>query len=71
AMEWSEAAVKGKNPPKRARHAAVYLPEQQKMLVFGGDGERTGYLNDLWILDTKDQKAREAWKQASNEHKVC
>ncbi|CAE7621769.1 unnamed protein product, partial [Symbiodinium microadriaticum] len=48
AMEWSEAAVKGRTPPARYNHAAVYLPEQQKMLVFGSSG-----LDALWILDTK------------------
>ena len=36
AMEWSEAAVRGRTPPARSVHTAVYLPEQQKMLVFGG-----------------------------------
>ena len=37
-MEWSEAAVTGKSPPARFDHTAVFLPEQHKMLVFGGYG---------------------------------
>ncbi|CAE7314088.1 DRC7, partial [Symbiodinium sp. CCMP2456] len=53
AMEWSEAAVKERTPPTRKHHAAVYLPEQQKMLVFGGFRGFGGYFNDLWSLDVK------------------
>ena len=38
AMEWSEAAVKGSTPPGRRSHTAIYLPEREQMLVFGGYG---------------------------------
>ncbi|CAE7837713.1 FAP50 [Symbiodinium sp. CCMP2592] len=35
-MEWKAAEVKGTPPPKRQSHTAVYAPELQQMLVFGG-----------------------------------
>ena len=38
AMEWSEAEVKGSTPPGRRSHTAVYLPEREQMLVYGGQG---------------------------------
>ncbi|CAE7900138.1 DRC7, partial [Symbiodinium microadriaticum] len=58
AMQWSEAAVKGSAPPARGSHTAIYLPERQQMLVFGGYGGGGGKLfNDLWTLDMKEKKA--------------
>ncbi|CAE7449565.1 DRC7, partial [Symbiodinium microadriaticum] len=52
AMEWSEAEVKGSTPPGRRSHTAVYLPEREQMLVYGGQGGGK-YFDDLWILDMK------------------
>ncbi|CAE7662675.1 DRC7, partial [Symbiodinium microadriaticum] len=60
-MEWSEAAVTGKSPPARFDHTAVFLPEQHKMLVFGGYGEGHKRLDDLWILDMKAME----WSKAA------
>src|SRR6185436_5586527 len=49
APEWVDLAISGDAPSSRSRHAAIYDPDDDRMIVFGGtDG---GRLNDAWSLD--------------------
>ncbi|MCB9786848.1 MAG: hypothetical protein H6744_09160 [Deltaproteobacteria bacterium] len=48
AWSWTQLQPQGTPPPPRWRHSAVWDPEEQRMLVFGGEGEAT--FGDTWSL---------------------
>ncbi|MPZ13539.1 MAG: hypothetical protein GEU73_03805 [Chloroflexi bacterium] len=50
---WTRLQPEGPTPPDRFRHAAVWDPAGDRMLVFGGygDGVPGRYLNDLWAYE--------------------
>ncbi len=46
---WEELILTGSLPPIRSGASGIYVPGENRMVVFGGrDG---GYLNDLWSLN--------------------
>src|SRR4029077_20991432 len=46
---WSALSAAGSLPAARVKHAAIYDPVRQRMVMFGGhDG--SGYRNDVWAL---------------------
>ncbi len=48
--EWRRLPTLGSPPPGRSRHVAVYDPQTDAMIVYGGwDGTR--HLGDIWQLD--------------------
>ena len=50
ASAWSMLEPAGVPPAPRYLHAAVYDPEEDRMLVFGGADADGNYLGDLWAL---------------------
>ena len=46
--EWVRLPSAGTPPPWRLEHTAIYDPNGDRMVVFGGSG--SNYLNDLWVL---------------------
>jgi hypothetical protein len=51
---WTKLAPTGTLPPVREGHNAVYDPNTNKMIVFGGTDCNGDYYNDLWILSNAD-----------------
>jgi fructose-specific component phosphotransferase system IIB-like protein len=51
---WTKMAPTGTLPGVREGHTAVYDPNTNKMIVFGGTDCNGNYLNDLWILSNAD-----------------
>ena len=51
-LQWSRFSPSGALPPERACHAAVYDPNERRMVIFGGAHDRWGYTmyNDSWSL---------------------
>ena len=47
---WTQLAPAGPIPPGRFNDAAVYDPGHGRMVVFGGEGANTSFLNDSWAL---------------------
>ena len=47
---WSSIQCSGIAPEVRWRHVAAAIDEE-KMIVFGGIGNKTKRLNDVWVLD--------------------
>ncbi len=47
---WRELTPAEDLPPGRCSHTAVFDPERNRMVVFGGTGS-TGALGDLWVYD--------------------
>ena len=59
---WSRLMPTGL-PPARDRHAAVYDPGSNRMIVFGGEGN-TGPLGDAWVLtNANGTGGAPAWTQ--------
>jgi len=58
AEAWTQLFPSGEGPSARRWHTAVYDPDQDRMLVFGGGGNG-GLFNDLWSLDLTP--GAEAW----------
>jgi hypothetical protein len=56
---WSRVAPGGAAPPGREGHGALYDPERQRMIVFGGHYEDSTrhFLNDVWALSLGDSCA--------------
>ncbi len=56
---WSEITAGGPMPGGREGHGAVYDPERQRMMVFGGhyESETRGFWNDTWELSLGDTAA--------------
>jgi hypothetical protein len=53
---WSLLNPAGPAPGARWVHSSVYSPENDYMVVFGGEGGGgSGPLGDLWLLDWKDR----------------
>ena len=50
AASWSSLQCSTPAPEPRWRHIAAALDEE-KMIVFGGIGNKTKRLNDVWVLD--------------------
>jgi hypothetical protein len=48
-MSWEAVAAEGTPPIARHLHSAVYVPEHDGMLVFGGSVE-SGVQNETWFL---------------------
>lgn len=44
--KWTRHTVSGPQPEPREGHTAIYRPEEDKMVIFGGSG--AGTYNDLW-----------------------
>jgi fructose-specific component phosphotransferase system IIB-like protein len=63
---WTKMAPTGTLPGVREGHTAVYDPNTNKMIVFGGTDCNGNYLNDLWILSNADgSTATPSWAQVT------
>ena len=50
-LSWRQLSPSGDPPPARARHAAIYDPNGDRMLVFAGTGGFFNFgRNDIWAL---------------------
>jgi len=49
-MIWSKLDVKGQIPAPRAGHTATLYDQEEKVLIFGGEGKGE-FFNDLFIFD--------------------
>lgn len=49
--QWINATPHGVAPSQRQYHTAVYDPNANSMIVFGGSDCNSGFLNDVWILN--------------------
>ncbi len=58
---WTKLAPTGSLPTARAGHLALYDPERDRMVVFGGR-RYGGFLNDVWTMSLG---ANPAWSQLS------
>jgi Galactose oxidase, central domain/FlgD Ig-like domain/Kelch motif len=47
---WNQIAVQGSTPNARSRHSAIYDPDGDRVLVFGGIDAVTGATNQTWEL---------------------
>jgi tRNA wybutosine-synthesizing protein 4 len=48
--EWSEFVLSGDIPPPRHSHSAVYLPDLNSILVYGGLDKNERALNDCYVI---------------------
>ncbi len=63
---WKQFSATGTLPPVREGHTAVYDPNTNKMIVFGGNNCSGTYYNDLWILSNADgSTATPSWTQVT------
>jgi fructose-specific component phosphotransferase system IIB-like protein len=63
---WTKMAPTGTLPPVREGHTAVYDPNTNKMIVFGGTDCNGNYYNDLWILSNADgSTATPSWAEVT------
>ncbi len=63
---WTEESPTGTLPPVREGHTAVYDPNTNKMIVFGGNNCDGTYYNDLWILSNADgSTATPSWAEVT------
>jgi outer membrane protein assembly factor BamB len=58
---WRQLHAAGTSPGGRARHAMVYDPLHNRMLVFAGNNADGVLYNDLWALDLTP--GRERWEK--------
>lgn len=54
------------NPPKRRNHSSAIDPEEQKLFIYGGVGERGHDLRDLWFIDLNNYNE---WKEIETNNK--
>jgi len=54
---WRQIVPAGTPPTPRRQHTAIYDPVRDRMLVFGGEGNNFGGLNDIWALSLGDTPA--------------
>lgn len=47
---WSQLTPAGTPPPDRFHHTAIYDVTRDRMIVFGGNSDGLGELNDVWAL---------------------
>jgi hypothetical protein len=60
---WTQLMPTGTPPSARATHSAIYDPERDRMVVFGGyNVDGSGVLNDVWALSLDGTPA---WTQLS------
>ena len=50
-QSWTEWQVGGNLPDRRVGHVAIYLPQEDKMVIFGGNSSTGTYLGDVWEFD--------------------
>ena len=50
---WTQVLTSGVPPAPRTRHSAVYYPEDESMILFGGQGTDNQEYNDVWTLNLK------------------
>ena len=63
---WNQYSLTGTLPPVREGHTAVYDPNTNKMIVFGGTDCNGNYYNDVWILNDADgSTATPSWTQVT------
>ncbi|MFZ0732892.1 MAG: kelch repeat-containing protein [Candidatus Sulfotelmatobacter sp.] len=63
---WKAYSATGTLPPVREGQVAVYDPNTNKMIVFGGTDCNGNYYNDLWILSNADgSTATPSWAQVT------
>ena len=61
---WVSLTPSGNAPAARLHHSAVYDPNTNEMIVFGGSNCSTGYFNDVWILSNANgQGGASSWIQ--------
>lgn len=58
---WSTIQAGGRSPGRRYDHAAVFVPNLNAMLVFGGSANGRSELNDLWALEFSQDPP--AWRE--------
>lgn len=52
--KWSQINSKGDQPSPRTGLSAIVLGDGHRVLIFGGSSMTEGYMNDVYILDTKE-----------------
>ena len=52
-MAWKKLQPTGRSPSERHGHSAVYDPESQSMLIFGGDEGPTPQIADCCGVDSR------------------
>jgi galactose oxidase-like protein len=63
-MTWLAVTPTGTAPAIRTRHASVYVPSTNQLIIFGGYSCKTTYYNDVWILsNANDLTATPSWQQ--------
>lgn len=50
-QSWTEWQVSGSLPDRRVGHVAVYLPQEDKMVIYGGNSSTGAFLGDVWEFD--------------------
>ncbi|HEY7307117.1 MAG TPA: kelch repeat-containing protein, partial [Bryobacteraceae bacterium] len=62
---WTQLHPSGSLPPTRSFHSAVYNPQTNVMIVFGGAiAPSPGFANDLWVLlNANGVSGSPTWKQ--------
>lgn len=59
---WTQLSPSGTPPSARSNHTAIYDPQGQRMILFGGRGT-SGDFNDVWVLALTGAPA---WSAMSN-----
>ncbi len=63
-VTWLTVVPSGTAPAIRTRHASVYDPSTNTLIIFGGFNCKSTYYNDVWILsNANDLTAQPSWKQ--------
>ncbi len=60
-LTWSQLYPAGPIPVARYAHTAIYDPDEQRMIIFGGIAPYSAGFNDVWALDLT--AGSEAWQQ--------
>lgn len=64
-FEWNQVTVSGEGPPGLQEHSAVYDPETDSLIIFGGETD-SGVLADLWVLNNvTDTGVGHSWEKVS------
>jgi hypothetical protein len=67
---WLELRPQGARPAARASHSAVYDPQTDRMVVYGGWSAGGRVLDDVWLLEhTTSTSATPTWRKVSPEGK--
>jgi hypothetical protein len=69
ASNWTQLNPGGTQPTARSGHAAVYDPDTNRMIVFGGSDCNGRYLQDVWVLSNANGLGgAPMWKELRPSH---